>query len=397
VNGRRGIRRDVVALTCLSVALCYTCNTRAAAPAPVAAMQEPEGVVLNTVTGSFGIHRIPKRSMDEVMKSLLTWKHQVLADDSTADFSAEDGILSMECSACGLTRPSAIDLSAIDLDSLVAYEAGAWHIGIRSKDGSQDFFGVLRGEVGPEPHDAALTADDRRIALTALADLYDLAYLTQNPVAQSPAATNVTAKAGKHPPAAADATTAGKPSVTLATLATNGDVEAIRAQQHAKGNSRDVAQALETAYGTRARMQMLKGEVDDALQTLNAGRQSFGKSAALREREAHYVVVGDAYDRLRLAVRLDIGEMQGFLQQIQTSEPEDAAGIQQMFARTLANRIADQRAAGRTLIADGLVSSGRELFPAWAEQLTQGTPGVLPQVGVEVGAGAVPAVKTSSK
>ena len=399
MNGRRGIRREVVVLACLGVALCYTYNTRAAAPAPVAAMQEPEGVALNTVTGSFGIHRIPKRSLDEVMKSLLTWKHQVLADDSTADFSAEDGILSMECSACGLTRPSAIDLSSIDLDSVVAYEAGSWHIGIRSKDGSQDFFGVLRGEVGPEPHDAALTADDRRIALTALADLYDLAYLTQNPAAPSVAATNAAGKGGKHPPVvASDATAAGKPAVSLAVLAANGDVEGIRAQQHAKGgNSRDVAQALETAYGTRARTQMLKGEVDGALQTLNAGRQSFGKSAALREREAHYVVVGDAYDRLRLAVRLDMGEMQGFLQQIQTSEPEDAAGIQQMFARTLANRIADQRAAGRTTIADGLVSTGRELFPAWAEQLTQGTPGALPQEGVEVGAGAVPAVKTSSK
>jgi hypothetical protein len=319
------------------------------------------------------------------MKSLLSWQHQVLADDSTADFSAEDGILSMDCSACGLTRPSAIDLTAIDLDSVVAYEAGAWHIGIRSKDGSQDFFGVLRGEVGPEPHDTALTADDRRIALTALADLYDLAYLTQNPAAQSAAAAKATAKGGKHSSAAADATAAGKPATSLAMLATNGDVEGIRAQQRAKGNSRDVAQALETAYGTRARTQMLEGEVDDALQTLNAGRQSFGKSAALREREVHYVVIGDAYDRLRLAVRLDAAEMQGFLQQIQTSEPADAAGIQQMLAKTLANRIADQRAAGRTTIADGLVSSGQELLPAWAEQLTQGTPGALPQVGVEVG------------
>src|SRR5580700_9192409 len=115
------------------------------------------------------------------MKSLAGWQHQVLADDSTAEYSAEDGILSMECSACGLSRPSVIDIASIDLNTIVAYQAGAWHIGIRSKDGTEDFFGVLRGEIGPEPHDPARTRDDERNALVALADLHDLAYLTQNP------------------------------------------------------------------------------------------------------------------------------------------------------------------------------------------------------------------------
>jgi hypothetical protein len=346
------------------------------------------------------------------MKSLAAWHHQVLADDSTADYSAEDGILSMECSACGLSRPSAIDLATVDLDTVTAYEAGTWHVGIRSKDGTQDFFGVLRGELGPGRHDPARVSDDQHNALAALVDLYDLAYLTQNP--QGPPATTVVTAPTAQPPAAkvspkgspstqaptqpapvAAATTsqratspsadAAKPAAaSLATLTESGDIEGIQARR-TKANARDIAHALETAYGTRARNQMLQGQVDAALQTLSAGRQAFGKSPSLRDREAHYVVVGDAYDRLRLAVKLDIAELQGYLQKIRTLEPDDAHSIEQMLVRTLSNRIADQRAAGRKTIVDDLLSSGRELFPAWADQLAQGTPGVLPQAGVEIG------------
>ena len=392
MNGRRhGVCPAAVVLVCLGSILFYSYSARSAAPTVAAAVQEPEGVVFNATAGTYGVHRVPKRSLDEVMKSLLLWQHQVLADDSTSDYSAEDGILSMECSSCGLTRPSAIDIATIDLDSITAYEAGAWHIGIRSKDGTQDFFGVLRGEVGPEPHDPARTSDDRRIALMALADLYDLAYLTQNPPAQSAAVHAASAKGGKHPAGEAVAPAAPKPAATsLAALAANGDVEGIRALQHGKGYSHDVAQALESAYGTRSRAQMLKGDVDDALQTLKLGRQSFGKSAALLDRETHYVVIYEAYDRLRWAVKLNVAELRDYLQKIQTLEPGDTPVIEQMLARTLSNRIADQRAVGRNTIADDLLSSGRELFPVWADQLTQGTPGVLPQAGVEVDTVAAP-------
>ena len=119
---------------------------------------------------------------------------------------------------------------------------------------------------------------------------------------------------------------------------------------------------------------------------MSAGRQTFGKSVPLRDREAHYVVIGDAYDRLRMAVKLDVAEQQGYLQQIRSLESDDAGAIEQMLMRTLSNRIADQGAAGRKVIVADLVSSGRGLFPAWAEQLTQGKPGVLSQAGVEIGA-----------
>ena len=394
---------------------------------------QPDGVVFNSQAGTYSVHRVPERSREEVMKSVDGWKHQVLADDSTADFSAEDGILSMECSACGLTRPSAIDLATVDLEGVVAYEAGTWHIGIRSKDGTQDFFGVLRGELGPQPHDPARVDDDQRIALMALADLYDLAYLTQNPgaaegsapsaagqssvpeqgaapakgaVAQStgPAKESsmaaAAAKGDKSPPstaaAAAAPAQASKSTVTpLATLAANGDVEGIQARRN-KINSREVANALETAYGVRARAQMLEGQVDSALQTLGAGRQSFGKSAALRDREAHYVVIGDLYDRLRLAVKLDVSQIRDYLRQIQTLEPADATSIEHMLVHTFADRIADQRAAGRKNIVDDLITAGKDLFPTSADQLSQGRAGALTQAGVEIDTDTPPTAERSS-
>jgi hypothetical protein len=390
-----------LAVACLgALSLLPGLGEAAASPAP------PEGVGFNAQAGIYSVHRMPKRSLEEVTKSIAGWKHQVLADDSTADFSAEDGILSMECSGCGLARPSAIDLATVDLESLVAYEAGAWHIGARSKDGTQDFFGVLRGELGPQPHDPVRVGDDQRIALLALVDLYDLAWLTQNPgAAQSAAPAQGTATAGtdaaggksslsaaavassvKGSPSVAPAAPVqgSKPSVTpLAALAAGGDIEGIQARR-TKTNSREWASALETAYGVRARAQMLEGQVDAALQTLGAGRQSFGKSAPLRDRETHYVVIGDVYDRLRLAVKLDVSQIRDYLRQIQTLESEDATSIEQMLVRTYADRIADQRAAGRKNIADDLIDAGKELFPAWADQLSQGRAGALSQAGVEV-------------
>lgn len=377
---------------CVAAILLQSHAVLAAAPAAPAAAEEPEGITFNSTAGTYSVHRTPKRTLEAVLKSLAGWQHQVLADGSTADYSAEDGILAMECSACGLTRPSAVDIAKIDLDTVVAYEAGTWHIGMRSKDGAEDFFGVLRGEIGPQPHDPSLVSSDRRTALMVLADLYDLAYLTQNPAAATPP--SASAAKGTSAPAAAVApsTPAVKPTAapsapaSLAALAASGDVEAIQARHKGKSFPPDVAHALETAYGVRARSEMLEGNVDAALQTLSAARQSFGKSVPLRDREAHYVVIGDAYDRLRLAVKLDVAEQRGYLQQIRSLESDDANAIEQMLMRTLSNRIADQSAAGRKVIVEDLVSAGRDLFPAWADQLTRGKPGALSTAGVEIGA-----------
>jgi hypothetical protein len=360
MNGDR--RRPGLALTPLAglcTLLLQSPAAAAAAPAhahAASAERVPEGVKLNAQVGTYAVGRAPKRSLDEVMKSIAQWQHQVMVDDSTADFAMEDGVLSMTCSDCGLAGPSSIKITDIDLGSVLAYEAGLWHIGISSRDGTQSFYGVLRGELGPGPHDAARIAEDRSVALRALVDLYDLAYLMQRasgvPVAGPSATRNVLVPEKPRAP-------------SLEELAAGGDVETLQGL-HGKAGPAQLAHALESAYGARARTQMLAGQLDAALATLGDGRKRFGKSARLRELETDYAVVADAYDLLSLAVRLDIAQTQPLLQQIRTLEPGDADAIEQMLAQALASRIAEQRAAGREQIAIELASAGQQLFSGQA-------------------------------
>jgi hypothetical protein len=405
VNSRHLIERVILGL--VGAVLLHAGAVLAAAGQAPDPVQDPVGVVFNATMETYTVERVPTRSLDAVLKSFESWRHQVLADGSTAEYAAEDGILSMECSACGQSRPSAIEIGKIDLKTVMAYHAGTWNIGIRSSDGAQDFRGLLRGELGSGPHEPARVGDNKRLALTALQDVYDLGYLTQNPqlaatlreggaptagakaLAPKPsqATQSTPAVAGRQTTLLAGATPSGaKPgAISLAALASTGDVERILAQQRAKPGSRDIASALETAYAARARLQLLAGEVDAALQTLTAARQKFGKSAGLRDLEAHYVVIGDAYDRLRLGVKLDVPGVQRYLEQIHTLEPGDATSIELMLAQTLSHRIADQHAAGRDTIAGELLTSGRNLFPDFADLLTRGKAGALPASGIELG------------
>jgi hypothetical protein len=401
MNGYRSCSaRSAMLTVCYGAALLLGSFTHASDP--TSANSDAPGVEFKSATGTYSVHRAPTRSLDEVMQSMSTWQDQKLADGSTAKFTAEDGILSMECSACGLSRPSAIEIASVDLDSVMAYEAGVWHIGMRSKDGSQDFFGVLRGEAGLDS-DAKHIDADRNLALTALIDLYDLIYLTQNSKAATtpttstlppiptattilatPAVLDVKEDAATNSPVEAPKGSAPNPTTSLAELAALGDVESIQAQVATKTNSQAKADALLTAYGVRARTQMLEGQIDASLQTLKDGRQQFGKATTLRDLEAHYVVIGDAYDRLRFAVKINVTDLQEYLQQIRTLEPGDAKAVQKMLAQTLANRIADQKAAARNTIADDLLNSGRDLFPDYVDLLSQGTAGALPTTGVEI-------------
>jgi len=269
------------------------------------------------------------------------------------------------------------------------------------KDGTQDFFGVLRGEAGVDS-DAKQIDADRNVALTALIDLYDLVYLTQNSNASTTAAISEPTIPGSTipvptipdpkkevaagSPVEAPQGSAPNPAATsLAEFAAMGDVDSIRAQVSTKTNAHAIADALLAAYGVRARKQLLDGQIDAALQTLSDGRRQFGKATTLRDLEAHYVVVGDAYDRLRFAAKINVGNLQEYLQQIRMLESGDATAVQKMLAQTLANRIADQRAAERNTIADDLFKSGRNLFPDSVDLLTQGTAGALPNTGVEIG------------
>jgi hypothetical protein len=381
-------------------------------PAPA---QVPDGVRADSDAGSFSVQRMPTRSLKEVLDSIAGWQHQTLADGSTVDFTVDDSALSMRCTACGFRRSSAIELAAIDLNSIVAYEAGTWHLGAHSRDGREDFFGVLRGEVGPPPHDPGRVGADRQAALTALVDVYDLAYLTQRDKSVAaprmdsvsrPAAPPAIAAVPAPPESPAPkAAAAGSPAAlapappessapkaaaagSLAALAASGDIEGV--QMRLKANPRDGPRALERAYATRARQQLLDGEVDAALSTLGAGRQKFGKSETLRDQEEHYVLIGDAYDRLRLAVTLNVGVVERYLQHIQGIDPGDGALIEQMLARVLADRIADQRAAGRVKIADDLLRDGQQAFPTRADLLAHGRAGALPETGVETSVDEAP-------
>ena len=356
--------------------------------------QVPDGVRADSDAGSFSVQRMPTRSLKEVLDSIAGWQHQTLADGSTVDFTVDDSALSMRCTACGFRRSSAIELAAIDLNSVVAYEAGTWHLGAHSSDGREDFFGVLRGEVGPPPHDPGRVGADRQAALTALVDLYDLAYLIQRDKSVAAPRMDSVSKPAASPAIAAVPAPPESPAPkaaaagSLEALAASGDIEGV--QMRLKANPRDGPRALERAYATRARQQLLDGEVDAALSTLGAGRQKFGKSETLRDQEEHYVLIGDAYDRLRLAVILNVGVVERYLQRIQEIDPGDGTLIEQMLARVLANRIADQLAAGRVKIADDLLRDGQEAFPTRADLLAHGRAGALPETGVETGVDEAP-------
>ena len=202
------------------------------------AAEAPEGIDFNSSMETYTVERVPTRTLDEVLKSIESWRHQVLADGSRADYTAEDGILAMECTACGQGRPSAIEVAKIDLRSVMAYQAGNWNIGIRSTDGAQDFRGLLRGELGPGPHDAARVSENKRIALIALQDLYDLAYLTQFAERMTILRESAPSSDAKAP--AAPAKGAKPDAVSLVALSSAGDVEGILYQQRAKPGSRDI-------------------------------------------------------------------------------------------------------------------------------------------------------------
>jgi len=79
-----------------------------------------------------------------------------------------------------------------------------------------------------------------------------------------------------------------------------------------------------------------------------------------------------------------VAEQKRYLDNLRVSEGSDFANVEQMLARTLANRIADQKAANRASLVDGLLDAGRRVFPEYAALLEQGTAGALPKAQLEV-------------
>jgi hypothetical protein len=101
------------------------------------------------------------------------------------------------------------------------------------------------------------------------------------------------------------------------------------------------------------------------------------KSQELHDLELRYVAAADFYDRLSTAVALNVADRKRALEDLHASEGDEFSIAEKMLALTLANRIADQRAAGRDPVADKLTEAGKEIFPQYSFELAQGTAGVL--------------------
>jgi len=141
--------------------------------------------------------------------------------------------------------------------------------------------------------------------------------------------------------------------------------------------TRDVPRMLIDGYAHRARTEFAGGKVNESLQTLKEGRRKFGKSPDLKDLEARYVMAADIYDRLSSAVALNVADTTHSLDELKSTEGNEYEAAAQMLAQTLADRIADQQAAGRQAVADKLLEAGKQIFPDYRNILARGTPGVL--------------------
>jgi serine/threonine protein kinase len=146
----------------------------------------------------------------------------------------------------------------------------------------------------------------------------------------------------------------------------------------------EMPRILTSIYLRLAKTQFAAGHVDDSLQILAKARRRFGRSQELKDLEMRYVAAADIYDRLSTAVTINFSDMQQSLDALRAAEGNEYDAAAQMLAQTLANRIADERAAGRINLADRLLVSGRRLFPSYSGILEHGTPGLLPNTPIIV-------------
>lgn len=171
----------------------------------------------------------------------------------------------------------------------------------------------------------------------------------------------------------------------LETEATAGDIPGATATAAALSRtlagtayvSRDVPQLLVSTYIHHARSQFSAGQVDDAISTLGDGRKKFAKATELHDLQERYATAGDFYDRLSTAVTLNAADRKRALEDLKAAEGDEYPIAEKMLAQTLANRIADQRAANRAAVADKLLEAGREIFPDYTQLMGEGTAGVL--------------------
>ncbi len=146
----------------------------------------------------------------------------------------------------------------------------------------------------------------------------------------------------------------------------------------------NVPQILASSYLHLAKTQFSSGQVDAALQTLQAGRKKWGRSTELHDLQLRYVDVATVYDRLRSAVAVNVAETQRSLAELKTAAGDEYDITAQVLAQTLADRIADQRAANRAAVADRMLEAGKQIFPGLADLLERGRAGVLPDAPIQV-------------
>jgi serine/threonine protein kinase len=148
--------------------------------------------------------------------------------------------------------------------------------------------------------------------------------------------------------------------------------------------TQEVPRILALSYIHLAKSQFAAGQVVESLQTIADARNNNPKSVELRDLHVRYTAAANIYDRLRYAVTLNVADMQGFLDQLKSSEGEEYDAAAQMLAQTLADRIADQRAANRETVANQLLEAGKQIFPGFVGILGRGRPGALPDTPIVV-------------
>jgi serine/threonine protein kinase len=148
--------------------------------------------------------------------------------------------------------------------------------------------------------------------------------------------------------------------------------------------TREIPRLLPLSYVNLAKTQFAGGKLIESLQTIEAGRRKYGASTELRDLHFRYIAVANIYDPLRFAVALNASDMKSRVEDLKPGEGQEYETATRMLAQTLANRIADQRAAQRDVVADRLLEAGRQIFPGDGEVLSQGKAGALPDAPLEI-------------
>ena len=146
----------------------------------------------------------------------------------------------------------------------------------------------------------------------------------------------------------------------------------------------EIPRLLPLSYINLAKTQFAGGKLIESLQTIEAGRRKYAASTELRDLHFRYVAVANIYDPLRFAVALNASDMKSRVGDLKPGEGTEYDTATHMLAQTLANRIADQRAAQRDVVADRLLEAGKQIFPAYEEVLTHGKAGALPDAPLEI-------------